>query len=1069
MSKKKDLKKNASSSEIVLLLEKKIVFFQDVIQKTSVYVQTNKLLNILGVGEVNNCVSILHDLTSKLQETYSIFENLNQEKTDNIINVLQHINNELSILFKLFGTQLFEDLLWVCFGNNSVSTYAISDMDKQKFELLKRYFHPTGYKVLGSSKPGKQEEGLNEKSKNLEMIDLSSKIKPFHLKVHGVQLVVHNLQHKKSLLISGYIDDVCVSFLNNKLVSSKLNAIKENVPNSIEFKEETFERFITSLTLKDYLIYEPHEIYSKYVGYLTSLNGMHQKTISQIVKDFVTSDLYVRRSMLIQLLIKSGRPDNQYLSYLLYDLLSNDTNGTADTQEQNALFDSLPWSIKQSFREAMKTTNQYTHELANFDLQKVPLEQQICLLKAPDSVKEKAMQKLKEIKAKSEDTGSKARQYLDGLLKIPFSIYKKEPVLNIMNEIRLNYMNVLKQMNLPNVKESYTSLEILKGINELVVQMNHPSLEKIKEKLEQLDKQDILHCISVINEWIKKNNLDCKKIKVSGKKKNELILDVIENMKTIKMNQANLSTVSEIYSCFHSQDEQKQMKKNDHLIDEIKCKYEEINKCMINVKNTLDKAVYGHDKAKKQIERIIGQWINGDTNTGHILGFEGNPGIGKTSLAKGLANCLKDENGLSRPFSVIMMGGDSNGSHLVGHSYTYVGSTWGQIVQILIDNKCMNPIILIDEVDKISRTEHGKELVGILTHLLDSTQNEHFQDKYFSGIDLDLSKALFILSYNDPELIDRILLDRVHRIKFDSLSIDDKIVISKNYLLPEICKNVGLSDMVYFSEETLRCIIEDYTLEPGVRKLKETLFNIVAELNLNILKNKEKIEKIPIEITCDDIKDKYLSDKYRVRVAKIHERSVSYMINGMWANQLSQGGILQFQACFSPSPTFLEIVLTGNQKEVMREGMIISRNIAWNLTPYDTQKELIKQYNDPKNNCVCGINIHAGDLSVPKDGPSASSTMVVLFYALFNKIKIKHYFAMTGEITLDGKIKEIGGLSSKILGSIKNGVKEIIFPSENQRDFDKFMEKYKDNKVIEGIQFHSVDTIDDVFALIFEI
>ena len=297
MSKKKDIKKNTNSSEIVLLLEKKISFFQDVIQKTSVYVQNNKLLNILGVGEVNNCIIILHELSSKLNEAYTIFDTkLNEEKTDNVINVLQHINNELSVLFKLFGTQLFEDFLWVCFGNNSVNTYAISDIDKKKFELLKRYFHPTGYKVLG-----KGGDGLNEKSKNLEMIDLSSKIKPFYLKVHGVELVVHNLQHKKSLLISGYIDDVCVSFLNNKLISSKLDAIKENSPNSIEFKDETFERFINSLTLKDYLICEPHEIYSKYVGCLSSLNAMHQKTISQIVKDFVSSDLYIRRSILIQL------------------------------------------------------------------------------------------------------------------------------------------------------------------------------------------------------------------------------------------------------------------------------------------------------------------------------------------------------------------------------------------------------------------------------------------------------------------------------------------------------------------------------------------------------------------------------------------------------------------------------------------------------------------------------------------------------------------------------------------------------------------------------------------------
>ena len=132
--------------------------------------------------------------------------------------------------------------------------------------------------------------------------------------------------------------------------------------------------------------------------------------------------------------------------------------------------------------------------------------------------------------------------------------------------------------------------------------------------------------------------------------------------------------------------------------------------------------------------------------------------MGKTTLAKKLANCLKDKNGDARPYSFIAIGGSSNGSTLDGHNYTYVGSTWGKIVDILIEKKCMNPIIFIDELDKVSKTEHGKEIIGILTHLIDSTQNDSFQDKYFSNIDLDLSKALFIFSYNDVELIDKILL-----------------------------------------------------------------------------------------------------------------------------------------------------------------------------------------------------------------------------------------------------------------------------------------------------------------------
>ena len=142
-----------------------------------------------------------------------------------------------------------------------------------------------------------------------------------------------------------------------------------------------------------------------------------------------------------------------------------------------------------------------------------------------------------------------------------------------------------------------------------------------------------------------------------------------------------------------------------------------------------------------------------------VLDSRGAPGIGKTSLArKGLAYCLKDADGTTRPFSFIALGGSSNGSTLSGHNYTYVGSTWGRIVDILMENKCMNPIIFIDELDKVSKTENGKEIIGILTHLIDPTQNESFQDKYFSGIDIDMSKALFIFSYNDVSVIDKILI-----------------------------------------------------------------------------------------------------------------------------------------------------------------------------------------------------------------------------------------------------------------------------------------------------------------------
>jgi len=1046
-SKKETLKK--TTTEIVLLIEKKLLFFQDVIQNTILHVQKNKTLNIISVSEVNSCINILFELSTKIKEINDISIKNN---TDNIINILQIVNNDLSSLFKAFGTDSFEDLLWICFGNNSVNTYASSDMDKYKFELLKKYFHPTSYKLLGIKKTEitkSDDSKLNEKSKNLDSADISIKIKPFHLKVFGIQLLVYNPQHKKSIIITGIVDDIMIDFLNNKYVNLKYKLIKENAPNSQEFQVDTFTRFIQSLNLKDYLISEPHDIYTKYAGYLSNLNILRQKTITQVVKEFIGLDLFIKRNTIIQLLVKIDKYDNQYLAYLLYDILSNDTNGVIDSQEQTIIFDSFPWLIKQYFKDAMKNTIQYTTDLLNFDIQKIPLEQQICLLKVPDSVKEKAIQKLKEIKAKSEDSGSKARQYLDGLLKIPFNIYRKEPILNIMNEIKLKYINMLQINNTTNltIKNNYTSLEILTALKET---KEIDIVNIINKHVNALECSDLKMIIIKINNEIVKNKLKCTKLKVNGRNITERQNDIFE---FVQQNKTNKKLLNDLFNINQT---------NTKDLLEIEEKYGNIHNYMKNVKSTLDEAVYGHDNAKKQIERIIGQWINGKQD-GYCFGFEGPAGVGKTTLAKkGLANCLKDENGVPRPFAMIQMGGDSNGSSLHGHNYTYVGSTYGSIVQILIDKKCMNPIIFIDEIDKISKTEHGKEIVGILTHLLDPAQNDCFQDKYFSGIDLDLSKVLFILSYNDVEAIDKIMLDRVHRVKFKSLTLDEKLVISNTHILPEVYDKMGLQEVIHFSTDVLKFIIDEYTLEPGVRKLKEILFEIVGEINLEILKNFNTTYEIPINVTIHDIKTKYFKDKQQIKHKKIHNENKVGIINGLWANAQGKGGVIPIQTTWRPSETFLHLHLTGMQGDVMKESMNVALTLAWNLTPIDKRDE------QKLKNSFNGIHIHCPEGATPKDGPSAGTAITITIYSLLNNKKIKYNIAITGEITLDGKITEIGGLDLKFLGGIKAGVTEFLYPKENQKEYDSFMEKYKDDELTNGIKFYPVETIQDVLELVFE-
>lgn len=1070
-------------SDIKLIVDKKLDFYSELCQKIAIYVQKNKMLEILGISDINVCMDRLKEISQKINDVQDVIKAI--KNTEPIMSQLQAINNDFSALFKLFGTNNLDDLILICFGSNC--KLAMNEMEAMKLDVLRKYFHPINYKIVNKKedtiKLSKNEkEIIDDGMNNLDCFDVSSYFKQFHIKVHGIKVYIKNNVTNKSIMVTGILDDLNIDLLKNKFIKHQQNEIMSNLPDDNDFKTSAFDIFYRSLMLKDYLIQKSgSDMYAKFMGYINQNNFLRQKQISQLVKEFITDDLYTKRMTIMQLLIKNDSYDCQYIAYLLYDLLSNDTNNASDTQEQSILFDSFPWTIKEHFKHAMKKTIEYTNELSNFDMNKIPLEQQICLLKAPDSVKEKAMIKLKEVKAKSEDSGSKARQYLDGILKMPFSIYKREPILYSMETIRNKFKDMCKKHNLTgiHVKERYSSIEIVNYLYKLKstlqsneIQIDHDIFNEIETFFSTQCKNKEMHAyIENINGLLMKHNyanMVIKKSECSNKSSmssrfNELIefckSDINQeftkefvNLFADKMDKMNVVAIS----------------KNAVLeddINEIDKLLHDIKEYMKNVKNTLDGAVHGHDKAKKQIERIIAQWINGELS-GYCFGFEGAPGLGKTSLAKrGLSNCLKDENGVSRPFAMIQMGGDSNGSTLHGHNYTYVGSTWGSIVQILIDKKCMNPIIFIDEVDKISRTEHGKEIVGILTHLLDPAQNDCFQDKYFNGIDLDLSKALFILSYNDPDAIDKILLDRVHRIKFSNLSLEDKLIICNTHILPEVYKKMGLEDIIQFDNDVLKFIIEEYTSESGVRKLKEILFEIVGEINLDVLKNNCEYD-IPIKLSINDIKNKYFKDRHEIKHKKIHNQSKVGIINGLWANSLGKGGVIPIQVNWRPSDKFLSLNLTGMQGDVMKESMNVALTLAWNLTSNDIKKKIRLEHSNDFN--MNGIHIHCPEGAVPKDGPSAGTAITTAIYSLLNERKIKYNIAITGEICFDGNVTEIGGLDLKIMGAIKAGVKEILFPVENMKDYNAFMDKYKDTPVIEDIKFHPVNHISEVLDLVFE-
>jgi len=281
---------------------------------------------------------------------------------------------------------------------------------------------------------------------------------------------------------------------------------------------------------------------------------------------------------------------------------------------------------------------------------------------------------------------------------------------------------------------------------------------------------------------------------------------------------------------------------------------------MANSKAILDQAVYGLNDAKLQIMQMVGQWISNPTSIGTAIAIKGPMGTGKTTLVKeGISKIL------NRDFAFIALGGATDSSFLEGHSYTYEGSTWGKIVDILVKTKSMNPVIYFDELDKISDTPKGEEIAGILTHLTDTAQNSQFHDKYFSEIDFDLSKCLFIFSYNDESRVNPILLDRMYKIQTAGYEKKDKRTISKDYLIPTIIQQVNFNkEDIIIPDETIDYLVENYTEgEKGVRNLKRSLEIIYTKLNLyrlmkpdSTLFEKEMTLKVefPYTVTQDIVK-----------------------------------------------------------------------------------------------------------------------------------------------------------------------------------------------------------------------
>jgi ATP-dependent Lon protease len=372
----------------------------------------------------------------------------------------------------------------------------------------------------------------------------------------------------------------------------------------------------------------------------------------------------------------------------------------------------------------------------------------------------------------------------------------------------------------------------------------------------------------------------------------------------------------------------------------------------------------------------------------------------------------------------------------------------------------MDPIIYFDELDKISQTPKGDEITNILIHLTDPVQNSHFRDKYFHGIDIDLSRATMIFSYNKPSNINPILLDRITSVETKYLLISQKIHIVNNYLLPVILKEIGFEERsVILSDNLIRDIINKYTFESGVRKLKSLLYTIIREINLYyLLHTKIDGKKIsfPFTVKTEHIKI-FLKQKTEIEPEKINDIPKYGVVNGLYASSNGIGGVLPIEIVWIPATTPLQLKATGHLEKVIKESTEVACSLAWNYLDDDTKNKFLVYWKTKP----MGFHIHCPDGAMPKDGPSAGAALTLVIYSLLTNRKIKNNVAMTGEINLQGKITAIGGLEEKLEGAKRAGITVALIPTENKKDLDKIYER-NISLFDDTFKTFFIDTFDDV-------
>ncbi|MFA6196977.1 MAG: endopeptidase La [Sulfurimonas sp.] len=476
-----------------------------------------------------------------------------------------------------------------------------------------------------------------------------------------------------------------------------------------------------------------------------------------------------------------------------------------------------------------------------------------------------------------------------------------------------------------------------------------------------------------------------------------------------------------------------------------------------DVETQLDKDHFSLVKAKKRIveyfavkELLELRGIGNEQTAGAILCFYGPPGVGKTSLANSIATALK------RPLVRIALGGLEDVNELRGHRRTYVGAMPGRITQGLIDAKKMNPVIVLDEIDKVSRSQRGDPTAALL-EILDPEQNKEFRD-YYLNFNIDLSNVIFIATANDIGNIPTALRDRMEFISVSSYTPQEKFEIAKRYLIPQELKKHGLKNSeVSISQPALKELIHSYTREAGVRNLRRRIADMCRKVAKDILQN-PKLEKVTVSLK--NLKEFF--DKSVFEIEKTDKIPVVGVVHGLAWTAVG-GDVLKIESIRIKGKGDLQ--LTGSLGDVMKESARIAMSVVKTLI--DTKKLKISAENIPltveetKANTVIDasqvykrydLHIHVPDGATPKDGPSAGIAMVSVIASILSSQKIRSEIAMTGEVSLSGDVLPIGGLKEKLIAAHKAGMSKVLIPAKNyERDLDDIPKEVKDSLEIIGV------------------